>query len=98
MVPWWVQRDHCSDYSLHAADGSQILEGHNEDGGVDSVNNTFILHATIDNVKFSCYVYAGDLYVAFPWVSVVDVCTWSSAAAEHVFRVAALGASLRVPL
>lgn len=55
------KRDHCSDYALHSADGTQILDGHNEDGGIESVNNTFIVNATINGASFVAYVYAGDL-------------------------------------
>ena len=51
-----IQKDHCSDYLVHTT--SQVLDGHNEDGGPESINNTFVVHANISGspnfVAYTC--------------------------------------------
>jgi hypothetical protein len=50
-----TQRDHCSDYMVHSSDGTVMLDGHNEDGGGDAVNNTFVVHVILGNSSFMAY-------------------------------------------
>ncbi len=54
-----AKRDHCSDYSVVSQDGSTILNGHNEDGGIESVNNTFFVNITMEDTGLSFAVRAG---------------------------------------